>query len=72
MGGCNFRRYVVKKLKIPLPYILEQHEIANILKACDRKIQALEKEITLIDELFHAMLEQLMTGKISTQPLTET
>ncbi|MBD2532011.1 restriction endonuclease subunit S [Nostoc flagelliforme FACHB-838] len=47
-------------------------EIVVTLQACDRKIQALEKELTLIDELFHAMLEQLMTGKISTQPLTET
>ncbi|MEH1793044.1 hypothetical protein [Nostoc sp.] len=57
---------------MPIPSIDEQHEIIGTLQACDRKIQALEKELTLIDELFHAMLEQLMTGKISTQPLTET
>ncbi|MEH2240489.1 restriction endonuclease subunit S [Nostoc sp.] len=57
---------------IPLPTIPEQLKIVGILRTCDRKIQALEKEIALTDELFHAMLEQLMTGKISTQPLTET
>ncbi|MEH1940154.1 MAG: restriction endonuclease subunit S [Nostoc sp.] len=62
----------LKTLPIPLPKIEEQQLIAKVLKFCDRKIQALEKELTLIDELFHAMLEQLMTGKISTQPLTET
>ncbi|MBN4002676.1 restriction endonuclease subunit S [Nostoc sp. LPT] len=62
----------LKTLQIPLPKIKEQQLIAITLKACDRKIQALEKEIALTDELFHAMLEQLMTGKISTQPLTET
>ncbi|MEH2260365.1 restriction endonuclease subunit S [Nostoc sp.] len=62
----------LKILQIPLSKKEEQQEIATILKACDRKIQALEKEIALTDELFHAMLEQLMTGKISTQPLTET
>ncbi|WP_051503197.1 restriction endonuclease subunit S [[Scytonema hofmanni] UTEX B 1581] len=55
-----------------VPNISEQKRIVTILQICDRKIQALEKEIALIDELFHAMLEQLMTGKISTQPLTET
>ncbi|WP_375478018.1 restriction endonuclease subunit S [uncultured Nostoc sp.] len=57
---------------IPLPTIPDQLKIVGILHTCDRKIQALEKEIALTDELFHAMLEQLMTGKISTQPLTET
>ncbi|MEH2296242.1 restriction endonuclease subunit S [Nostoc sp.] len=55
-----------------VPDISEQKRILTILQICDRKIQALEKEIALTDELFHAMLEQLMTGKISTQPLTET
>ena len=61
----------VKKLKIFLPNISEQKEIAHILKSCDTKIQALEKEISLTDELFQATLEKLMTGKISTQPLIE-
>lgn len=54
---------------VPIPYLSEQKEIADILKSCDRKIQALEKEISLIDELFHATLEELMTGKLSTQNL---
>ncbi|MEH2312058.1 MAG: restriction endonuclease subunit S [Nostoc sp.] len=55
-----------------VPDISEQNKIVTILQICDRKIQALEKEIAFTDELFHAMLEQLMIGKISTQPLTET
>ncbi|OYD90229.1 hypothetical protein CDG76_31370 [Nostoc sp. 'Peltigera membranacea cyanobiont' 210A] len=63
---------LLKQYKIAFPSPEEQIYITDILKNCDRKIQALEKEITLIDELFHAMLEQLMIGKISTQPLTET
>ncbi|MBE9230160.1 restriction endonuclease subunit S [Cuspidothrix issatschenkoi LEGE 03284] len=52
-----------------LPDISEQKEIAHILKSCDTKIQALEKEISLTDELFHATLEELMTGKLSTKNL---
>ncbi|MDZ8032684.1 restriction endonuclease subunit S [Nostoc sp. DedSLP04] len=73
-GASNptLNRNTVHAMTIAYPKKEEQQEIAAILKACDRKIQALEKELTLIDELFHAMLEQLMTGKISTQPLTET
>ncbi|MEH2397478.1 restriction endonuclease subunit S [Nostoc sp.] len=63
---------LVKQYKIALTSPEEQIYITDILKNCDRKIQALEKEIALTDELFHAMLEQLMTGKISTQSLTET
>ncbi|WP_234017167.1 restriction endonuclease subunit S [Nostoc sp. 'Lobaria pulmonaria (5183) cyanobiont'] len=68
----NLNSMIIKSITIPLPIFGEQKDIALTLKACDRKIQALEKEIALTDELFHAMLEQLMTGKISTQPLTET
>ncbi|MFN6487460.1 MULTISPECIES: restriction endonuclease subunit S [unclassified Nostoc] len=73
-GASNptLNRNTVHAMTIAYPKKEEQQEIAAILKACDRKIQALEKEIALTDELFHAMLEQLMTGKISTQPLTET
>lgn len=62
----------LKNLSVPILTQKEQKEIVGTLESCDRKIQALEKEIALTDELFHAMLEQLMTGKISTQPLTVT
>ncbi len=67
----NLNSMIIKSMDIPLPVFDEQKEIADILKLCDRKIQALEKEISLTDELFHAMLEELMTGKISTRALTE-
>jgi type I restriction enzyme, S subunit len=56
---------------IPVAPLPEQYEIASVWQACDRKISALEKEIAILDELFQAMLEQLMTGKISTQELSE-
>ncbi|MHC5735448.1 restriction endonuclease subunit S [Nostoc sp.] len=71
-GKFNINTQTIKAVLVPIPPIDEQHEIIGTLQACDRKIQALEKELTLIDELFHAMLEQLMTGQISTQPVTET
>ncbi len=68
----NLNTKILQSIPLKIPEIEEQIKIGEILHNCDRKIQALEKELTLIDELFHAMLEQLMTGKISTQPLTET
>ena len=39
--------------------------IAEILRACDAKIAALERESALLDELFRALLEELMTGRVS-------
>ena len=71
-GGSTFPNIGSRQLKdYPVMYInqAEQKEIAHILKSCDTKIQALEKEISLTDELFHATLEELMTGKLSTKNL---
>lgn len=72
-GASNptLNRNTVHAMIIAYPKKEEQQEIATILNTCDRKIQSLEKEIATLDELFHAMLEQLMTGQISTQELSE-
>ncbi len=61
----------VKRLEIPIPSLNEQQEIAEILQACDTKIAALEKETALLNELFHAMLDELMTGNRSAVPLID-
>jgi len=66
---AHFPQEKLRVTKIPLPSISVQKEIANILSSCDAKISALEREITLHDELFRAMLEELMTGQISSLPL---
>ncbi|GER88961.1 hypothetical protein KDW_31230 [Dictyobacter vulcani] len=58
-------------MRIPKPPIDEQREIAQILDACDNKLSALEKEITLHEEFFRTMLEELMTGRLSALPLVE-
>ena len=61
----------VKRLEIPIPSLNEQQEIAEILQACDTKIAALEQETALLGELFHAMLDELMTGNRSAVPLID-
>jgi type I restriction enzyme S subunit len=52
-------------MKLPKPDLQEQKIISSTLLSCDKKIDALEKELNLLEELFKAMLEELMTGRLS-------
>ena len=61
----------IKNYKFGLPLNGEQQKIAQILQAFDTKIAALEQEAERLDELFHAMLDELMTGKRSAVPLID-
>ena len=58
---------------LPLPYLHFPNNapLANIFRSIDEKTAALEKEVELIDELFHAMLEELMTGQRAAVPLID-
>ena len=73
MQGTTGRQRLSKdalvNLQIPLPPLPEQRAIAKIFQAIDEKIAALERESAHLDELFHAMLEELMTGQRSAVPL---
>lgn len=69
-GGVNIP--ILTRLVLPLPHISEQQQIANSLQTYDTKIAALEKETQHLDELFHAMLDELMTGQRSAVPLIDT
>ena len=73
-GGSTFPNISTVHLKnytISLPSISEQVAISEILQACDTKITALEQETERLDELFHAMLDELMTGKRSAVSLID-
>ena len=69
MQGTTGRQRLSKdalvNLPIPLPPLSEQRAIASIFQAIDEKIAALEREVEYLDELFHAMLNELMTGQLS-------
>ena len=67
--GIN--RNHVHALIIGLPTVQEQQSIASCLMSCDAKIAALEHEAHLHDELFRAMLEELMTGRLRAGALAE-
>lgn len=54
----------MKSLPIPLPPLPEQHEIARILQAVDKKLQAEEARKQALEALLKTLLNNLMTGKI--------
>ena len=55
----------LEKFTFALPPLSEQRAIASIFQAIDEKTAALEKEVEYLDELFRAMLDELMTGQRS-------
>lgn len=68
-GIPKINRNQLGMIELTIPSLEEQQEIAEILSSCDAKIATLEREIKLHDELFRAMLEELMTEQLSSLPL---
>jgi len=62
---CGF----LKSMSIPVPPLDEQIDISDRLLSCERKCKCLDREIALLEELFRALLEELMTGRLSATPL---
>lgn len=60
---------VLDNLLIPLPGVEERNAIADALWAAHACGIALEAEAKLLDELFRATLEELMSGRLSVAPL---
>lgn len=58
----------IETILVPLPPIPEQRAIARAILCCKAKMDALEEESGLLEELFTTLLEELMTGEI---PLIE-
>ena len=59
----NLNTKILRGMILALPSLDEQQVIASTLHACVTKIAALEREAAVLDELFRAMLDELMTGK---------
>jgi type I restriction enzyme S subunit len=62
----------LKSFPTLIPSFHEQEQIVSTLNTCDTKISTLERETTCLDELFRAMLEELMTGRLSAVPLIDS
>jgi type I restriction enzyme, S subunit len=65
----NLNAALIRSVLVPVPSADEQAKIALALDACDRKIAATGTERELLDELFRALLEELVTGRLSAVPL---
>ena len=61
-GGINIP--VLENLKIPLPPLPEQQEIAEILQTIDQKIEIEKRKKELYEELFKTMLNKIMSQEI--------
>jgi type I restriction enzyme S subunit len=70
-GKFNINTQGIRGILAPVPPVAEQSIIVETLHACDDKLAALEAEQTLLDELFRALLEELMTGRPSAIPLID-
>ncbi|EDP74112.1 restriction endonuclease subunit S, partial [Hydrogenivirga sp. 128-5-R1-1] len=64
VNQANYNRNEIYNLKIPLPPIDEQKQIAKILNKIDNKIEAEENKKEALEKLFKSLLNNLMTGKI--------
>jgi type I restriction enzyme, S subunit len=57
------------RFPVLVPCLDEQQRIASTVKACDAKISAQEQEVARLQELFDALLQELLSGKRSVIPL---
>ena len=55
---------VLKSLRLPLPTVEEQTEIASALDMVDGKLSAHEHKVSALRDLFRTLLHQLMTAQI--------
>lgn len=66
-GLHNINSRLITGLQLPIPDLAEQHAIVDAYDACDDRISGLEREMAVLDELFQAMLNDLMTGHLPVQ-----
>lgn len=67
----TLNRNMVHPILMGLAPVREQGDIAGILTASDVKITKLDREVSLFKELFRALLEELMTGRLSALTLVD-
>lgn len=67
----NLNTKILEAMPLALPSLPEQLTIGEAINTCGTKIAALERETALLEELFRALLEELMTGRLRV-PLDST
>jgi type I restriction enzyme S subunit len=64
MKQANLSTHAMKALKVPIPGVDEQKEIANCFRAIDRKVELHQAKLDSLRDLFRTLLHQLMTAQI--------
>jgi type I restriction enzyme S subunit len=59
----DFDDFAKEKVKIP-PTVEEQAMIVDVLSACDREIELLEKQLEALKEQKRGLMQKLLTGEI--------
>ena len=55
---------MIRKLKIPLPPLEEQKQIAEILSTVDNKLENLKEKKLFFEELKKGLMQKLLTGEV--------
>ena len=69
VNQASINQNTLKNLKLPLPSLPEQQEIAEILQTIDQKIEIEKKKKELYEELFKTMLNKIMNQEIDVEKL---
>jgi type I restriction enzyme S subunit len=70
-GGAqpNISQTILRNIRIVIPSLTEQQEIACVLTNIDKKIEIEERRKATLQQLFKTMLNKLMTGEIRVKDL---
>lgn len=70
VGQANINATKLRTVLFPLPVIDEQREIVAVLDTIDCKIDLHRRKCAVLQELFKALLHDLMTGEIRVEELS--
>lgn len=68
-GKFNINTQTIRGVLIPCPPLDEQRLIMCALDACDRKIEALVGELSVLQELYSSVLADLFSQRLSAEQL---
>ena len=54
----------IRKIKLPVPQIEEQKQIAEILSTVDNKLENLKEKKQSFEELKKGLMQKLLTGEV--------
>ena len=69
MKQANLSTYAMKQLKVPVPSVREQKNIADYFRAIDQRNDIHQRRVDMLQDLFRTLLHQLMMAQIRVRDL---